>query len=113
MKFKPGKRVFLTRDRKRAVYEGDPRAASLLLGPDDEIDEAEAKRLGLMDTSREAAAALADAAASPPPPDDEAEPTEDVEAKAVSEPPEDKAVKPAENKAPEPQPERRAVPRRR
>lgn len=43
------KRIYLTEDKKSAVYEGDVRAAFLLAGIGGEIKDAEAKRLGLLD----------------------------------------------------------------
>lgn len=105
-------RTWLNRSRTRVVPAGSPQAAYLLGVAGDEIPEADAKRLGLLDTPLEAASEGADMGAASSPPSDEEMP-EDAEAKAVQ-PAEDKAIHgPEESKAPEPQLERRAVPRRR
>ena len=44
------KRIFVTADRSRVVDETDPDAAMLLVGAGGQIDQAEAERLGLVQT---------------------------------------------------------------
>jgi hypothetical protein len=41
------RRLWLTADREHVVEDGDPEAAFLLGGPGDEVDDDEAKRLGI------------------------------------------------------------------
>lgn len=45
--YRSDKRLYLTRDRSRAVEEGDPEAAFLLVVAGGEMPDDEAKRLGL------------------------------------------------------------------
>jgi hypothetical protein len=53
-KYKPGRRLWLTADRTRAVEEGHRDAAFLLVPHEDaEISEAEAKEYGLLPESGE------------------------------------------------------------
>jgi hypothetical protein len=53
------KRLYLTRDRSRVVEEGAADAAFLLAAQGAEIPDAEARRLGLIGTPEEQAAAKA------------------------------------------------------
>lgn len=41
-------RIYLTEDRSKAVFEGDPKAAFLLVPVGGELKDSEAKRLGLL-----------------------------------------------------------------
>lgn len=51
-----GPRMFLTKDRDRAVPEGDPAAAFLLVGTGCQISTEEARQYGLLDAGEEAKA---------------------------------------------------------
>lgn len=66
------KRIYVNADRSKVVDESDPEAASLLVGEGGQLDEAEARRLGLLDKP--------DTKAQPQPP----------ATKAVDHPPENK-----------------------
>lgn len=63
-----GPRMFLTADRSRAVPEGDPAAAFLLVGTGCQLSTEEARQYGLLDVAEEAKAAQPKANKSRPAP---------------------------------------------
>ena|SRR5215211_454220 len=104
--WKSDKRLYLTEDRSRAVEEGDPAAAFLLVAENGELQDEEAARLGLTGKKmQEPEPVVVHSIAADPPKD---EPKEDVpaeddepETKAVSGPPENKARSASSRKADE------------
>jgi hypothetical protein len=81
------KRLYLTRDRSRVVEEGAADAAFLLAAQGAEIPDAEARRLGLMGTPEEQAAAKAKLSAGVAVPSTATEPVPEPEPEPEPEPP--------------------------
>lgn len=48
--YRSDRRLYVNSDRTAVVPEGSPEAAFLLVGEGGEVDDAEAKRLGLLDS---------------------------------------------------------------
>lgn len=117
--YKSEKRLYLTQDRTRAVEEGDPEAAFLLVAEGGEMQDAEAERLGLTGKRKGAAPEpnVVHSIAADPEPEPKSKPArtareaddhdegpaegnreDDTEGKAVSGPAENKARGKAESK---------------
>lgn len=73
------RKLWLTADRKKAVADGDARAAFLLCGSGQSIPRAQAEALGLMASSEPEAAAEPEAKEQEKPEDKELDPPEDKE----------------------------------
>lgn len=93
--YRTDKRLYTTADGSEVVDENDPRAAVLLAAEGQEIQDAEAERLGLVGKKKAEPEPMVvhSIAADPPKDEPPAEDDEDDEpkAKAISEPPANKA----------------------